>query len=91
VDAKKLSAAKLLAAIDAQDRRVRAFVDAMIDAGRGHETMSVMRAAAAQGHDPLAHDYCAAMSIASDLEHERARRLRYHGKLSPVRSDSTVR
>lgn len=83
---KTLSGPKLLAAIDAADRRVRGFVDAMIDAGRGHEKMDETRAAAARGHDPLASDYCAAMRACSDLEAERARRLQYSGKLSPIRA-----
>jgi hypothetical protein len=86
LDIQKLSAAKLQAAIDAQDKRCRAFVDAMIDSGRGHERMIEIRQAATKGHDSLARDYCAAMDQSSQLESERRRRrMQYHGKLSPIR------
>lgn len=85
MDIQKLSAARLQAAISLQDGRCRAFVDAMIDAGRGRELMSETRTAATNGHDSLARDYCAAMDRSSELESERQRRMTYHGKLSPIR------
>lgn len=82
----KLSANKLQAAIDAQDKIVRNFVDIMIDSGRGHERMSETREAAARGHDPLAWAYMEAVDKASALAAEKARRLRYHGKLTPIKA-----
>jgi hypothetical protein len=84
MDIRKLSAAKLQAAISLQDMRCRAFVDAMIDAGRGRELMSETRTAATNGHDSLARDLCAAMDRSSELENERKRRMTWHGKLSPI-------
>jgi hypothetical protein len=81
----KLSANKLQAAIDAQDKIVRNFVDIMIDSGRGHERMSEVRESAARGHDSLAWDYIAAVEKESALNAEKARRLRYHGKMSPIK------
>lgn len=86
MDIRKLSAAKLHAAIALQDKHCRNYVDAMIDSGRGRELMSETREAATNGHDSLARDYCAAMDKSSALENERQRRVRYHGKLSPVRA-----
>lgn len=80
-----LSAAKLEAAIAAQDEVVRAQVDAMINAGRGHETMSDIRAAAQHGFDPQAWDYCREMDKENALRHESERRMTYHGNLRPIK------
>jgi len=85
MEIKDLTAKKLTAAIDAQDKIVRDFLDAMIHAGRGHERMTETRELAARGFDPLASDFVAAMNRAADLETERRARLEYHGKLSPIR------
>ena len=80
-----LSAAKLLGAIDKADKASREMCDAFINAGRGHETLSDIRASANRGFDPLAIAYCKALDAESELNGEKQSRLRYHGKLNPIR------
>jgi hypothetical protein len=80
-----LSAAKLLAAIEAQDKITREYNDAFINAGRGHERMSEIRESAKNGFDHLAFMYCREVDKESALNAEKQARLRYHGKLNPIR------
>lgn len=82
----ELSVAKLLAAIAKQAAIVREHNDAFIAAGRGHERFSEIRESAKNGHDLLALSYVAALDAESALEYERARRLRYHGTLKPIKA-----
>jgi hypothetical protein len=86
VNIQTLSAAKLQAAIDAQDLVCRSMVDAMIAAGRGYETSLETRAAADRGFDPLAISYRNAMDRDSDLRAEADRRKRYHGSMKPIKA-----
>jgi hypothetical protein len=86
MDSTKLSSAKLLAAIDAQDKVTREYNDAFINAGRGHERMSEIRESAAKGFDPLAFMYVREMDKESALNAEKQRRLRYHGSTKPIKA-----
>ncbi len=85
MNTKTLTAAKLLAAIEAADKVTRGFVDEFISAGRGHETMSAIRDASVKGFDPLAQAYCNAIDTENVLRAEKTDRMTYHGKLSPIR------
>ena len=85
MDIKKLSAVKLEALYETRDKAVRDLVDAMINAGRGHETNQDIREAAKRGYDPLAFAYCSALDAENEARHEMDRRKRYHGTLKPIK------
>ena len=85
MDIKKLSAAKLEALQETRNKAFMACVDALIDAGRGQETMAETREAAKRGNDPLAIAYCNALTAECDTRHEMDRRKRYHGTLKPIK------
>jgi hypothetical protein len=85
-DFTKIPANKLVAIIEAQDKIVREYNEACINAGRGHEKMSEIRESAAKGHDTLAMAYVREMDREASLLAEKARRLRYHGSLKPIKA-----
>jgi hypothetical protein len=81
MDYSKLSERQLEAAIEKQGSITSGYCQRFIDAGRGHETFSVIRA----NNDELSLAYCKELDNEQVLWKERNYRLWYHGKLSPVR------
>lgn len=70
-----MTRAQLQAAAARADRALSAACDALIDAGRGRELSSETRAKS----DPLALAWLAAADRCAELEHERRRRIDWHG------------
>ena len=76
----KISRAELLREMENQNKVTSDMCQRFIDCNRGHETMAVIRLKT----DKLSINYIKAMEYDNALSFEHSKRLKYHGKLTPI-------
>lgn len=80
MDVKKLTATQLDRALSLTDKAVSAIMNELIQAGRGYEKLSQIRAKS----DDLSLRAAAALDASNELHDEETRRLRYHASLRRI-------
>jgi hypothetical protein len=86
MDITKITSTKLHCLLGEAEAKEYAWCNTFIFTGRGHETHRQIREASEKGHDPDARSYCDCMDRASELRHEKERRLKWHGSTKPIKT-----
>lgn len=76
----KLTASQLDKRLSRADKNLSAIMDELIQAGRGYEKLSQIRAKS----DELSLRAATALDISNELHNEEMRRLRYHASLRRI-------